>query len=446
MSKIARIVGQLVAFASQATGKNRTVFDSTTQSDLLSDQINASYKKGWEIVTASEFPTLEDFNAVFFTHGQILSYIHQMGIPEWDGDATNGQDYYIGSMVNRNGMIYVCKTDAHVSTTPPEDDPANWFDPFLDAKSETINEIVDGNMDYWHEGTSQTTNGYGSSTMSRMDSLGSTFVHSQGAFALGGTFPDGVLQPKYYSSTAATSVAGAGNFVNKLFLLEDLRKFSGKQVTFSFYAKADTAKNIAVEFLQSFGTGGTPSADVTGIGVTTVPLTTDWVRYTVTVKIPNISGKTLGTNGDDSLSIVVWFDAGSNFDARTNSLGQQSGTFDLACVRLDYGDKALDIEYEGDEWRVLRYFELGYKSIRNDYASTSNTPAFGDSCNFKRPKRNNPALSKVWESYNGTSNGNVYPPDYAPNYSLKVQAVGLISNGGTSTEEYQVFWKADSRL
>ena len=33
-----------------------------------------------------------------------------------------------------------------------------------------------------------------------------------------------------------------------------------------------------------------------------------------------ISGKTIGTDNNDYLGFVIWFDAGSNYDSRTNSL------------------------------------------------------------------------------------------------------------------------------
>jgi len=64
----------------------------------------------------------------------------------------------------------------------------------------------------------------------------------------------------------------------------------------------------------------------------------------VTANIPSISGKILGTDGNDNLQIVFWFDAGSSFNSRTNSLGQQSGTFDIANVQLESGTVATPFE------------------------------------------------------------------------------------------------------
>jgi hypothetical protein len=158
-----------------------------------------------------------------------------------------------------------------------------------------------------------------------------------------------------------TSVAGASNYAFLLQPVEDVRTFAGHTATLSFWAKADAAKNIAVEFLQFFGSGGSPSAFVAGIGVTTCALTTAWQKFTVTVAVPSISGKTLGTSGNDFLSINFWFDAGSDLNARTNSLGQQSGTFDIAQVQLEAGDVATPFEHRsiGQELALCqRYYSI----------------------------------------------------------------------------------------
>lgn len=125
MGKITRFIGNLAAFASAATGKNRTIFGpkgTATQSDDITDNINPDYLGGWELLGPSDKPTKQQFNALGFTHGQLLSYLHQMGVAEWDG----AQEYQIGSIANRAGTLYSCLTADHVSATPPESDAVNW--------------------------------------------------------------------------------------------------------------------------------------------------------------------------------------------------------------------------------------------------------------------------------------------------------------------------------
>lgn len=198
------------------------------------------------------------------------------------------------------------------------------------------NEIVNGNFDIWQRAISQTTSGYGSDDRWSNAHSGSTKTHSQQAFVNGQTDVPG--NPKFHSRTVVVSAAGAANYVTKVQAIEGVQRNAGRDVTVTFWAKADAAKNIAIEFTQYFGTGGSPSAQVTGIGSQLIALTTTWQKFTRKVTLPSIVGKTLGTNGNDYLQLSFWFDAGSSFNARTANLGQQSGTFDIAHVSLVSGD------------------------------------------------------------------------------------------------------------
>lgn len=204
------------------------------------------------------------------------------------------------------------------------------------------NKIINGGFDIWQRGTSQTSSGYGSDDRWNNEHSGSTKTASQQTFTLGQTDVPG--NPRYWARTVVTSVAGASNFCSKNQYIENVATLSGQTATLSFWAKADAPKNMAVEFYQKFGTGGSPSSSITAIGVTTCALTTTWKYFTVTVSIPSISGKTLGTANDSLLGIIFWFDAGSTYNARTNSLGQQSGTFDIAQVQLEAGLSATPFE------------------------------------------------------------------------------------------------------
>lgn len=223
------------------------------------------------------------------------------------------------------------------------------------------NYIVDGAFDFWYEGTSQTTSGYGSDTMWSNSNMGSAKTHSRQSFAVGSSFPDGVMCPSYFSRTVVSSVAGVGNSCSKNQRIESVNALAGKRVAISFYAKADSTKNISIELAQVFGDGGSPSANVTGIGAQKIELSAAWTKYSILVDIPSISGKVIGTNANDSTFITFWFDAGSNLNARTDSLGQQSGTFDLALVKLEEGEVATpyvrDVGYELQ--RVQRYYFVG---------------------------------------------------------------------------------------
>jgi hypothetical protein len=126
--------------------------------------------------------------------------------------------------------------------------------------------------------------------------------------------------------------------------IEDVTLLAGKTVTVSFYAKvASGTPSVAVNLAQNFGTGGSPSATVFDAAVQKIVLTgsTAWTRYSATVTMPSITGKTLGTSPNTSYSsLSLWFSSGSDENFRTDSLGIQSNTFDIWGVQVEEGTVA----------------------------------------------------------------------------------------------------------
>jgi hypothetical protein len=233
------------------------------------------------------------------------------------------------------------------------------------------NAIINGNFDIWQRGTSFTDSEYGADRWFH-NRLGTTHTVTRQAFTLGQTDVPG--EPEYFCRTVVSSVAGAGNNSMSVQKIEGVRAFAGQQVTIGFWAKADATKNIAVELAQLFGSGGSPSTDVTAIGVSKVSIGTTFQKVTVTATVPSISGKTLGTNNDDNLALLIWFDAGSSFNARTDTLGQQSGTFDIAQVQVEPGP--VDTPFErrpiGTELALCqRYFNKSYAVGTNPGTATT---------------------------------------------------------------------------
>ena len=219
--------------------------------------------------------------------------------------------------------------------------------------------IINGNFDIWQRGITQATNDYASDDRWENQHVGSSKVATQQAFTVGQT--DVPNNPTYYSRTVGTTAEAAGNYVRKVQKIENVNSFSGESVTLSFWAKADASKNMAIEFVQDFGSGG--SADVTSIGSQKIALTTSWVKQEVTISITSISGKTVGT--DSSLNLILWFEAGSDFNARTDTLGQQSGTFEIAQVKLEKGTVATEFipkTYAEEKIDCFRYFERKYST------------------------------------------------------------------------------------
>lgn len=129
--------------------------------------------------------------------------------------------------------------------------------------------------------------------------------------------------------------------------IENVENLGGKKAVLSFYAKASIASTIDnITIRQSFGTGGSPSALVdTPFSPAQINVGTSFTRHEVTVDIPSVSAKTLGTGGDDFLELFMSFPTGS--------------TFTVTGFQLEEGEEATDFEFRpiGEELALCqRYF------------------------------------------------------------------------------------------
>ena len=139
MAKIDRFNGNLKAFGINAVGGERTVFGDVAQSDTLDANINTDFLRGWGIVGVNENPVKQDFNAMGFVLGQLLAYLHQMGVAEWNAT----QEYHIGSTTQVGEILYISHTNTNVGNNPSTDDGTNWR-PVLSADQGTVTLTLTG--------------------------------------------------------------------------------------------------------------------------------------------------------------------------------------------------------------------------------------------------------------------------------------------------------------
>ena len=166
---------------------------------------------------------------------------------------------------------------------------------------------------------------------------------------------------QYAIANTFTGNAGAASYSVIQQHIERQRRLAGRTITVSFWAWAGTAGlKLGVAFSQNFGTGGSPSAQVSPNG-TAVTLAVAWTRYTVTLTVPSVSGKTFGTNGDDYFGLEFWYSCGASNNAHAGSIGVQSGGVILWGIQLEIGTVATPLakrEY-GEELRLCqRYFSI----------------------------------------------------------------------------------------
>ena len=121
MAKILRYNGNLVPFASSSLGTERTIFGEVTQADDITSQFTPDFLRGWGIVGPSDQPTLQDFNAVSYTHGQILAYLHQAGVAEYNA----AQEYFSGSVTQYGNKMYISRVASNIGNQP-DTSPTQW--------------------------------------------------------------------------------------------------------------------------------------------------------------------------------------------------------------------------------------------------------------------------------------------------------------------------------
>jgi hypothetical protein len=176
------------------------------------------------------------------------------------------------------------------------------------------NKIINGKFDIWQRGTSFTTSGVASQYnadrwVASGDVANSTITQQ--------TFTPGTAPVAGYEGQYYLRYVKGGTTANQMFLIqrvEDVRTFAGQTVTLSYWMKASTTITNEPLIQQNFGSGGSSEVYTT---FSTHSVTTSWTRYSVTINVPNVSGKTIGSSsflgfwpirytGTSNVTIEVW--------------------------------------------------------------------------------------------------------------------------------------------
>lgn len=240
------------------------------------------------------------------------------------------------------------------------------------------NKIINGDFGINQRGfTSSTTSADYNFDRWRTIYTGGTSTTTPQLFTLG-TAPVAGYEGKNYYRVAITGQSATTDFSRIQNQVESVRSFAGQTTTYSFWAKASAGTpKVAIVSVQAFGGGGSPSTAVqTDHG--TVTLSTSWARYSVTCVIPSISGKTLGTDGADSISVRLLMSAGSAVSGN-QTIGVQNYTFDTWGHQWEYGSKATPFQtasggsYQGELAMCQRYYQKSY--VQGTAPATASTTA-----------------------------------------------------------------------
>lgn len=329
------------------------------------------------------------------------------------------------------------------------------------------NQLINGNFDIWQLGTvAFTTTGYFPDMWSYA-AVGNTHSATRGSFVSGDALFDptaGNVPAPFFLQDAVTSVANVANYSAWTTYIEDVRRLAGKTVTVSFWARAAAGTpSIGVSLDQNFGTGGAPSATVTGNGQA-VALSTTWTKYSRQFTLGSMNGKTLGTTANtSSTQLVFWLDAGANFASRSGSIGQATKTVSIAQVQLEIGSAASMFEWRNPQVEYAlcqRYYwktysqEVAPSTVTNAGMVTArgaaSTALAGMGARFKVPMRIVPAVTVI-NPFNGTT-GQLRDSSIPTNYNstaadISTDGFGYTTGAGdTAGSLYQGHFVADARF
>lgn len=118
--------------------------------------------------------------------------------------------------------------------------------------------------------------------------------------------------------------------------IENVRSLAGKVVTVTVRANTISGSvDLQCGVSQNFGTGGSPSGSVSTFAGNTLTFTTTPSTQSFQITVPSISGKTLGTNGDDNLEVVL---------IRPLTGSGTTGTLNIFAVQVEDGPIATPFE------------------------------------------------------------------------------------------------------
>lgn len=226
----------------------------------------------------------------------VLAIVHEDGEPLEEGDLQAGWWASVRYHAGFSKWVLVSQSSNNLHAEQINDGPIP-----------TVNLIPNGNFLRWTDGTSFSTPASGTQVADgyyvEYDGTIGAFTVSRQDFTLGQT--DVLGEPKHFLRWNHTS-AGSGSSYRRLRtkLPGGVGRLGGRKAIRSVWLKADSARTVPGKIIQHFGSGGSPSADVEAESVA-FSVTTSWQRFTIPDTLPSISGKTLGSGGDDGLILSL---------------------------------------------------------------------------------------------------------------------------------------------
>ena len=269
-----------------------------------------------------------------------------------------------------------------------------------------ISPIINGNFDHWTHldfaaiGDTKPASATGGYWADRFGyrGAGSTVSPSRQKFTLGQTDIPG--NPRYFHRLTVSSVTGTNNYALLAQDIPHVDTFCGHTTTLFFDMRCDTERSFSVEWQRNYGSGYASAPEVLGIPQKH-SCGASWTRFKLVFNMPDIAGRFVGPNGDDYLTVALFFDAGSNFNSRTVNLGHQSGVFDIARFGWLPGDYSQHedpfalLDTSTDMFRCLQFCQMGDGQESLMTGPIVAGGAYWSVCGFGVPMRATPVITLV---------------------------------------------------
>lgn len=300
------------------------------------------------------------------------------------------------------------------------------------------NRIINGAFDIWQRGTSFSNPATGTYTADRWvfthNGTGGTRAIYRGTNAPG-VLIDGMQARHYFQLqiTNAGSPAATSQTIGQR--VEDVRTYAGETVTISGWITnlgGGVGYNSAtLKAIQNFGTSGGPSSAVTTT-IGTITVTGSWARFSATVTLPSISGKTIGT--DENSYLEIQFDVGGG-----------TGNLYLYGIQLEQNSTRTAFEREPIQQTLAkcqRYYVLiaqGVNAMISDWHYYSATEAYS-TLRFPVEMRSAPTADFTsgsnYFTINRNSGSNAFSTildfTYANTRSVRIGSTGTYGISGTA--------------
>ena len=208
------------------------------------------------------------------------------------------------------------------------------------------------------------------------------------------------MPPTYFRFLVTGAGSGSTTTIPVAQRIEDARTLANKRIVISFWAKADITRSYTPRVTQSFGTGGSPSADVVLTG-SAISVTSSWAQYTQAFTVGSISGKAFGSNTDSYLEVAL---------VGPNNVLQ---TFDICLMEVreaPASEGTLQLPWESRPYQIeLGMCQRYYETSNGDAPPTGSDPYLAvttgvwTSYQFKATKRATPTLVITFGGGTGAS-------------------------------------------